>query len=94
MFLGQFPQEVKVIACWDKDIQEVTPAYNGNCLYKKNIQNIMLPPREHVEIWWEATHGEQRKIINQIALVNFESSFNPLANNNIAIGYVQTLRSY
>jgi hypothetical protein len=93
-FTKQFPEEIKIIACWDDIIKEIVPPQEWKCLFHSDLKNVMLPPREHVEIWWEATHWEQRKIINQIALVNFESSFNPYASNDIAIWYVQTLKSY
>jgi len=54
--------------------------------------NIMLPPQSHIVTWRKYYNDSQ--IINRLALVNFESSFNEDASNKFAHWYVQTLRTH
>lgn len=65
-----------------------------NCLYWQNWQNIMLPPKSHISKWESIYWDDWRKIVNRLPIANFESWFDPKAENPFAIWYVQTLKKY
>lgn len=89
-----FNEKPKVIGCINTLTYETfKPNKKGNCLtFGPNIQNIMLPPKSHIKIWKKVYN--ESEAINRLPIVNFESGFNPKANNKYAIGYVQTLRKW
>jgi len=88
-FLAHFPEKSTVIWCynsWTKEIREAK-----RCT-RWGDHNIILPPQSQIKIWLK--YFNEFEIINRLALVNFESSFNPNAGNYFAKWYVQTLRKY
>lgn len=88
-FLARFPEKTTVIGCYNdrsKTTREATRCTQGG------DHNIMLPPRDQIKVWLK--YFNEFEIINRLALVNFESSFDENAWNPHAHGYVQTLRSH
>ena len=87
--LWHFPTVKTVIWCYN-DISKTTRE-SMRCT-KKGDHNITLPTREHIKIWLK--YYNDYEILNRLALVNFESNFDENAENHMARGYVQTLKSY
>ena len=88
-FIRQFPLEKMVIGCYNKFTKETRDWYVCS---KPWDHNIILPSRSDITIWLKYYTPEQ--VVNRLALVNFESSFNIYAQNKYAKWYVQTLKSY
>lgn len=85
---------IKIIGCINTITLETRePSENGNCLFGLNWQNIMLPWNDQLNKWWKVFETKNQ-IINRLPIVNFESGFDPYAENSIAIWYVQTLKKY
>lgn len=89
-FLKYFPNNQKIIIwCYNKISRKIRKS--DKCYYKWD-SNIILPTKSQIKIWLK--YFNKNEIINRLALVNFESWFNPFAWNNYAYWYVQTLRKY
>lgn len=95
MYIGKShaSEEIKIIGCINTNTLETTKPSNWNCFKGKGWQNIMLPPKSHINKWKQVFTNE-KEIINRLAIVNGESWFNENASNKWAKWYVQTLRSY
>ena len=88
-FLRHFPLETRVIGCYNKYTKETRE--DSICTKPWDL-NIKLPARWQIVIWLK--YYSEHQILNRLALVNFESSFNIHASNPVAKWYIQTLRSY
>ena len=87
----------RIIGCINtKTLETTVPIATAKpgkeCFYGKGWQNIMIPPASHWAAWDSRFTQEQK--VNRLAIVNFESGFNPSAGNAFAAGYVQTLRKW
>jgi len=90
-----------IIGCLNQNTLETKkPTTNNNCMYWPWWENIMLPPKKHIPIWYKVFNWNERAIINRLPVINHESWFDPYAwdhpnnYNPYARGYVQTLRKY
>lgn len=88
-FLSRFPEEHRVIGCYNDVTKEIR---QSETCTQWGDHNIILPPRSHIEKWLEI-YNEQ-EIVNRLALVNFESAFREEVWNKFAYWYVQTLRKW
>ena len=88
-FLAHFPLETRVIGCYNNYTKETREDYI--CTKPWDL-NIKLPARSQIVTWFK--YYNEYQIMNRLALVNFESSFNIHASNPYAKWYIQTLRSY
>lgn len=79
--LDSLPDHVQIVGCYKDGV--IKEPNNGNCLYGPGRKNIMTPPVSHIRIWRK--YYNDRQIINRLALVNFESSFDENAYNDFAI---------
>lgn len=89
LFLSRFPLETRVIGCYNKYTKETREDYI--CTQPWDL-NIKLPARSQIVQWFK--YYNEYQIMNRLALINFESSFNIYASNPYAKWYIQTLRSY
>ena len=88
-FLARFPDEKRVIGCYNDITLQVRE--ESRCTTPWD-HNIILPAESQIKEWLK--YYNEYEIINRLALVNFESSFNESASNKYAKWYVQTLRTY
>lgn len=88
-FLAHFPEEKKIIGCYNDRTKTVREA--DRCL-KGGDHNIKLPPRSQIVEWLK--YFNEFQIINRLAIPNFESDFTETAENPFAKWYVQTLKSH
>ena len=92
-FLNKFNTWITIIACINQYTYEIKQPIKWICYHWQNWQNIMIPPISHIEKWRKVFDND-RQIINRLPIINFESWFNPQAQNPFAIWYVQTLRKW
>lgn len=92
--LDNLPNYVSIVWCY-KDWMIVEPKSDQGwwCFLPWWWRhNIMLPPQSHINT--RRKYYNDQQIINRLALINFESSFDENASNRYAHWYVQTLRSH
>jgi len=93
-FIEKFGDTHKIIWCYNTKSWEISQINNRqNCLKGKNFQNILIPPKSHIEKYF-IVYDNYNDIIKSLPTENSESWFNENAENWHAKWYVQTLKSY